>query len=423
MVVLIIGNGGREHAIAYSLNKSESCEKIYFAPDNPGMRDIAEFADIDTGNFERVKDYCQLHKIDLVVIGPEKPLAEGMTDYLVANGIKVFGPLQFAAKLESSKDFAKSVMAKYNIPTASYRTFSYNEFDAAHQYIDMHNIPIVLKVDGLAAGKGVFIADNHKEAHKYLDDIFDGKFGDAGKKVVIEEFMQGEEASVFAICDGKDYVTLAPSQDHKRAYDGDMGPNTGGMGSYAPAPVVNDEVLDIVKKLIIEPVLKAMNDENAPFIGCLYCGLMIENNFPKVVEFNVRFGDPEIQSVLSVFEGDFAGLLYSAASGKIDKSFVKNTSHGAAACVVLASDGYPGKYEKGFEIKGLNDVNDENTIIFHAGTKSDGSKIVTSGGRVLGVTSKSDNIRNAIEKAYTATEVIDFQNKFQRKDIGFRALK
>jgi phosphoribosylamine--glycine ligase len=422
MEILIIGNGGREHALANSLYKSKSCSKLYFAPFNTGMDAIAEFADIDINNFKAVKTYCELHKIDLVVIGPEKPLAEGMTDYLIANGIKVFGPLKFASQLESSKDFAKKMMQKYNIPTASFKTFSYNEFDKAHQHIDMHSLPVVLKADGLAAGKGVMIAQNHKEAHNYLDEIFSGKFGDAGKNVVIEEYLQGEEASVFAVCDGQDYITLAPSQDHKRAFDGDMGPNTGGMGSYAPAPIVNKTVMSKVKKEIIEPVLKAMNDENVPFIGCLYCGLMIENDNPKVVEFNVRFGDPEIQSVLSVFQGDFAGLLYSAASGKIDKSNVENVVSGNAACVVLASDGYPGNYEKGYEIKGLDKINDENTIVFHAGTEKTNNKILTSGGRVLGVTSKGMSIREAIEKAYTAVEKIEFKNKYYRKDIGFRIL-
>lgn len=422
MEILIIGNGGREHALANSLTTSESCTKVYFSPFNPGMNEIAEFADLDISNFESVKSFCKLHQIDLVVVGPEKPLADGLTDFLIANGIKVFGPLKYAAQLESSKYFAKKLMIKHNIPTASFKTFSYSELIQAHQYIDSHNMPVVLKADGLAAGKGVLIAHHHKEAHNYLDDLFSGKFGDAGKQVVIEEFMQGEEASVFAVCDGKEYITLAPSQDHKRAFDGDMGPNTGGMGSYAPAPLVNEEVMLKVENNIIKPVLKAMQDEGVPFIGCLYCGLMIENNNPKVVEFNVRFGDPEIQSVLSIFEGDFAKLLYSAASGKIDKSSVKNVVAGNAACVVLASDGYPEKYDKGYEIKGLESIVDENTIVFHAGTKFSNNKIVTSGGRVLGVTSKGNTIRDAVEKAYTAVEKIEFDNKFYRKDIGFRIL-
>lgn len=420
MDILIIGNGGREHAIADALSRSESCRKIYFAPENPGMEKIAENVKIDVNDFEQVKNYCHLHNIDLVVIGPEKPLADGLTDFLFAGGIKVFGPMKYAAQLESSKDFSKNMMAKYNIPTASFKTFTNKEFDKAHNYIDNHNLPIVLKADGLAAGKGVIIAEDHKEAHKALDDMFDGKFGEAGNQVVIEEFMSGDEASVFAVCDGKDYVTLAPAQDHKRAFEGDKGPNTGGMGSYAPAPIVTDDVLKKVNTEIIEPVLKAMNDENVPYIGCLYCGLMIKDGQPKVVEFNVRFGDPEIQAVSKIFKGDFAKLLYSCASGKIDKSSVDNISNGAAACVILASDGYPESYKKGFEITGIDNAETENTTVFQAGTKKDGDKLITSGGRVLSVTSKADKLNDAFDAAYEAVDKIHFENKFYRKDIGYK---
>lgn len=423
MNILLIGSGGREHAIAYALKNSKSCDKIYATPSNPGINQIAEQSNINISNFKEIANYCKINNIELVVIGPEKPLAEGITDYLVANNINVFGPLKYAAQLESSKDFAKNLMKKYNIPTASYKTFSYKEFDDAHRYIDLHTLPIVIKADGLAAGKGVIIADTHKEAHKTIDNIFDGKFGEAGKKIVIEEFLRGEEASVFAICDGQDYVTLAPAQDHKRIGEGDTGLNTGGMGSYAPAPIVNETVLNKVKSEIIEPVLKAMNDENSPFIGCLYCGLMIENNQPKVVEFNVRFGDPEIQSVLSLFDGDFAKLLFSASIGKIDKSSIKETEKGYAACVVLASEGYPESYNKEYVIKGLNSDFDDEVNIFHAGTKEDNDNLITSGGRVLGITAKADSFDCAFDKVYNSIAKIKFENKYFRKDIGYRVRK
>ena len=422
MNILLIGSGGREHAIAEALHRSKSTADLYCAPGNPGIFEYADKAEINIEKFDEIGNFVNDHHIDLIVVGPEQPLADGITDYMALLGIKVFGPVQKAALLESSKDFAKQIMEKYNIPTAGYSTFTAEQRDDAHRYIDGHSLPVVLKADGLAAGKGVIIAENHKTAHEALDSLFGGSFGDAGSKVVIEEFMDGEEASVFAITDGNDYITLVPSQDHKRAFDDDKGPNTGGMGAYAPAPIANHDVISKVKTEIIEPLLHGMSDEGIVYRGCLYCGLMIKNGQPKVVEFNVRFGDPETQAVLPLIKGDFAKLLYSAAEGGLDKESVYIDEHKAACCVVLASEGYPGSYKKGFPISGLYSVKTEDLYIFHAGTASVDSKIVTDGGRVLGITAIDDNLGSAVTKAYSVVDKIDFENKFYRKDIAQKAL-
>lgn len=422
MNILVIGSGGREHAIVYALNKSVSTSKIFCYPGNPGIFEIAEKADINLNNYSEIADFCLQNIIDLVVIGPEQPLSDGLADYLRNQNINVFGPNKLAAQLESSKKFAKDFMSQNSIPTALYKCFTKNDYDEIKKYLRVHPIPIVIKADGLAAGKGVIIANSYEEAITSIDSIFSGQFGEAGNTIVIEEFMQGIEASIFAISDGNDYVVLAPAQDHKRAFDNDLGKNTGGMGAYSPAAIVDNAVLDKVCKNIIEPTLSAMKNDYCPFIGCLYVGLMIHNNEPKVVEFNVRFGDPETQAVLSIFQGDFARLLYSAAIGKIDKSAIINSNNGACCCVVLVSAGYPDDYKKGYPITGISEAEAQGAIVFHAGTSIANNQIVNSGGRVLGVCALADDLNQARNKAYSFVDIINFENKFYRKDIALKGL-
>lgn len=423
MNILLIGSGGREHALALALSKSASAGKIYSAPGNPGMSKISELTDLNTGDFEITAKFCMDKNIGLVIVGPEQPLANGITDYITERGIHVFGPGRHASRLESSKEFAKAFMMRHNIPTAAYKAFTSGRKMEAHEYIDTCSLPVVLKADGLAAGKGVIIAESHEKAHETIDLMFGGLFKEAGNTIVIEEFLQGEEASVLAVTDGKDYVTLAPSQDHKRALDGDKGNNTGGMGAYAPAPLVTDEIIAKVEKNIIEPVIKGMAEEGTPFKGCLYAGLMINNGDPYVVEFNVRFGDPETQVVLPILEGDFAALLYSAAVGKLDKSKLTNTASRFACCVIAASNGYPGHYEKGFEITGLKEAENTGAVVYHAGTKEQQGKIFSSGGRVLGITGFGNTLKEAVESSYKALDEIEFANIYYRKDIGLKGLK
>jgi phosphoribosylamine--glycine ligase len=419
--ILIIGSGGREHSLAVGIYKSETCNKLFAAPGNPGIFKVAQKVNVDTNNFDDLFSACLENQIELVVIGPEQPLAEGMTDYLGQKGISVFGPDRFATMLESSKSFAKELMKEYNIPTADFKKFRKDEIEDAKDYIKQSD-KIVLKADGLAGGKGVIIPENKETAILSLEEIFNGKFGVAGDNIVIEEFMDGEEASIFAICDGESFITLASSQDHKRALDDDKGDNTGGMGAYSPAPIVTEKVKLQAENEIIKPVLKAMKDKGHPYKGCLYCGLMIKNDLAKVVEFNVRFGDPETQAVLSIFKGDLAKLFYSAAKGKLDLSAIENVENGAACNVVLASEGYPGKYEKGFEITGLEKA-EEFAEIYHAGTKEENSKIFSNGGRVLGINGKGDNLKSAIENAYKGVSKVCFNNIYFRKDIGKKLLE
>lgn len=421
--ILVIGSGGREHAIVKALRNSRSTDLIFAYPGNPGILEIASFAEIDLNAPTTIIDFCKSHNINLVVIGPEQPLSDGIVDILKPEAINCFGPNKFAAQLESSKSFAKDFMNKYNIPTAKYANFSKQQANLAHDYINTQKVPIVLKADGLAGGKGVVIPESYLDAHSLIDEMFSGKFGNAGDKVVIEEYLEGEEASIFAICDGNDYITLAPSQDHKRAYNDDKGPNTGGMGAYAPANLVNDKVLSFVENKVIKPVLDGMKNEGNPFVGCLYCGLMIKDDQAKVIEFNVRFGDPETQAVLSIFNGDLAKLFYSCAVGEIDKSAVKNIAKAYACNVVLASDGYPTSYENGFEITGIKNAEDLGATVYHAGTKIKAGKLVTNGGRVLGVTAVADNLKDAISSSYDAIDKICYQNIYYRTDIGKKGLK
>lgn len=423
MNILLIGSGGREHALARAIADSPSVGMLYALPGNPGILKTFQHVNIKVEDFNSICKFCKQNSIDLVVVGPEQPLADGLSDRLILEGINVFGPISAAAKLESSKDFAKAMMLKFKIPTAGYRTFTVSQHDVAHQYIDGHSLPIVLKADGLAAGKGVIIAENHYDAHIALDEMFSGLFGNAGNRVVIEEFLRGEEASIFAICDGKDYFLTPASQDHKRQFDNDEGKNTGGMGAFAPAPIATDSVLRKVEERVIKPLLAGLQKEGTPFVGCLYCGLMIDKDEPSVVEFNVRFGDPETQAVLELLDGDFAKLLYTAATGKIDKNTVKVLENTFSTCVVLASGGYPDDYEKGFEIIGIEKAINNGANVYHAGTKSESGKIFTNGGRVLGVTAKGNSLAESIANAYDAVSHIGFYKMIYRKDIGFKGLK
>jgi phosphoribosylamine--glycine ligase len=422
LIVLLIGSGGREHALAISLAKSPDLSKMYSSPGNPGINKIAENVNLILNDHQSVVDFCKDKSVDLVVIGPEQPLADGLADSLRSAGINAFGPSKAAAQLESSKGFAKEFMLRYNIPTASFQTFISGDEHNALNYADTLGYPVVIKADGLAAGKGVVIALNHEEAETAINNMMGGLFDNAGKSLVIEEFMQGEEASIFAITDGTDFITLAPAQDHKRIFDGDLGPNTGGMGAYAPAPVVTEDVMTEVKEKIIIPVLREMGCEGNPFIGCLYVGVMIKDGVPKVVEFNCRFGDPETQVVMPLVDGDVLKLFYSAAIGKLDQSSVNTSINGHACCVVLASQGYPGDYEKNFPISGIENAESHGAFVYHAGTSDADGVIHSSGGRVLGVSAVAGNLKEAVSKAYVSVNMIHFENAFFRKDIAHRAL-
>lgn len=417
MNILVIGSGGREHAIIRCLKKSESCDNLYCIPGNPGIENFAKCLTLDISIPENIIEFCKLNKIELVVIGPEQPLADGLSDSLRSADLLVFAPSKAAAQLETSKSFAKKFMQKYNIPTAKFQTFSKNQQKKAVKYVKAHTLPIVLKADGLAGGKGVIITSDVEEAIITVNNYLNGALGVASEKIVIEEFMHGVEASVFAICDGENFITLAPAQDHKRIGENNTGKNTGGMGAYAPADIVSNDMLEKIKKQIIIPTLVGMKKEGMSFIGCLYIGLMLEDKNPKVVEYNVRFGDPEAQVVLSIFDGNFAKLLYSAASGKLDTKIVNTIAKGTACCVILASSGYPDKVEVGKEITG-NISETKNTFVFHSGTKNQNNKLVTSGGRVLGVTGFGATLNIAIKNSYDKVNEINFEGKYFRKDIG-----
>lgn len=424
MKVLLIGSGGREHALALKISESKSLSILYCAPGNPGTEKIAHNINLDISDHQSIVNFSINNKIDLVIIGPEQPLVEGLSDTLRQKGIKVFGPSSNAAKIESSKSFAKNIMLNAYVATANYHEFDLSDYDLAKDFLGKIKYPIVIKADGLAAGKGVLICENILEAERALKLIFEEKiFGDSGNKIIVEEFLEGEEASVFAITDGEDFICLPAAQDHKRIGDGDTGKNTGGMGAYAPTPLVDDTLMKKIANDIIQPVLKQMKESGNQFIGCLYAGLMIHNGVPKVIEFNCRFGDPETQVVLPILEGDFLDLLYSAACNNLNKTAVKY-SGGCAVCVVAASNGYPDHYKKGFEISGL-DQKDNEIIIYHAGTKKIDNKILTNGGRVLGVTSflNQNDLSLAKQKAYDAINKIYFDGIYYRKDIADKGIR
>jgi len=422
MNVAVIGSGGREHALALKINQSPTLKNLYILPGNPGTKSLGENVSINQSDQPSILEFCKQKEINLVVIGPEQPLVDGLSNLLRQNKINVFGPDKEAALIESSKAFAKKVMKEARVPTGKYIPFNSTMIGPAKEYIRNKKYPCVIKADGLAAGKGVFICNDPSEAEDALNLIFNDKvFGESGEKVLIEEFLEGEEVSIFAISDGEDFVCLPASQDHKRIGDNDTGKNTGGMGAYAPAPIVTPELLDEIKNKILHPVIQTLKKRNASFIGCLYAGLIITNEGPKVIEFNCRFGDPETQVVLPLLKGDFLQLLYSAAIGKIDKSAV-DYNGGSSVCVVVASKGYPDSYEKGFQISGLESIS-KDIIIYHAGTKEVDGKIVTNGGRVLGVTSvlPDFNLMLAKDMAYQAIEKIHFNNMYYRKDISDKA--
>jgi phosphoribosylamine--glycine ligase len=424
MNVVIIGSGGREHALALKITESPTPNKLYILPGNPGTRFLGENININPSEQNKIVEFCKEKNIDLVIIGPEQPLVNGLADILRENQINVFGPNKEAAQIESSKHFAKKVMKEAGVPTARYLPFTSSMLEPAKEYIKSKKYPCVIKVDGLAAGKGVFVCNDSNEAEDALNLVFHDKvFRESGEKVLVEEFLTGEEVSVFAICDGNEFVCLPASQDHKRIGDNDTGKNTGGMGAYAPAPIVTPQLFEQIKNRILYPVVSTLNKRNANFIGCLYAGLIITEDGPKVIEFNCRFGDPETQVVLPVLKGDFLHLLYTAALGKIDKAAVEYNG-GSSVCVVAASAGYPDSFEKGFEINGLDELRAD-IIIYHAGTKEENGKVITNGGRVLGVTSvlPDFNLMLAKDLAYKAIKNIIFKNIYYRKDISDKALK
>ena len=418
MNILVIGSGGREHALYWKLSESPQTEQIYAIPGNPGMGASAAIALDDHAAILR---FAKEHEIGLVVVGPEVPLMNGLVDELEAAGIRAFGPRANAAEIEGSKSFAKDLMKKYGIPTARYEVFTAAE--PARAYIRQEGAPIVVKADGLAAGKGVIVAMTEQEALDAVDAIMeDHSFGDAGARVVIEEFMEGEEASLLTFTDGTTIRPMISAQDHKRAYDGDRGPNTGGMGTYAPAPVMTPEMTERAVEEILKPTIAAMAKEGRTYRGCLYLGLMVTADGPKVVEFNARFGDPETQVVLPLLDSDLVAIMCACADGTLADVPIR-WKDGAAVCVVLASGGYPGHYEKGQEIHGLADAEAMGALVFHAGTAMKDGKLVTNGGRVLGVVGRGTDISSAVDAAYAAAAKISFKDAYYRKDIAHRALE
>ena len=424
MNVVLIGSGGREHAIAAKLFQSDKVDNIYIIPGNAGTAEIGINISLDTDDHNNIIEFCKNHEVNFVIIGPEAPLASGLSDNLRKTGIKVFGPSQKAAQIESDKSFAKDLMNEYNIPTAEYKTFSSKDYDNTLIYLKSISYPVVIKASGLAAGKGVSICNDFTEAKIAVDNCFvNSKYGQSGNTIVIEEFLEGDEFSIFAITDGKDYVLLPAAQDHKRIGEGDTGENTGGMGAYAPVPFVTHELLTEVENQIIKSTLKALTDKGSHYSGCLYAGLILTDKGPKVIEFNCRFGDPETQVVLPLIDGDFFNLLYSTAEGKVDIDAVKYNG-GSALGVVLVSGGYPGKYKKGFEINGLDKIKHPSIQIIHAGTIEENGKILTNGGRVLNIIglNKENNITACNKIAYEAIHKVNYQDIHFRKDIGYRAL-
>lgn len=417
MKVLIVGSGGREHAIAESVAKSPRVDKIYCAPGNAGIADLAECVDIGAMELERLANFAEEKKIDLTIIGMDDPLVAGIVDVFEERGLRVFGPRKNAAILEGSKAFSKDLMKKYNIPTASYETFS--DPEAAIAYLQTSAYPIVLKADGLALGKGVLICNTEDEAMEGVKTLMlDKQFGSAGDRIVIEEFLTGREVSVLCYCDGTHIAPMTSAQDHKRAKDGDQGLNTGGMGTFSPSPFYTSEVDAFCKKYVYQQSMDAMKAEGRDFTGIMFIGLILTEKGPRVLEYNARFGDPEAQVVLPRMKNDMIDVIDACIDGRLDEitlSFEEN----AAVCVVLASDGYPIQYEKGKVITGLeNFQNRDGYYVFHAGTKKTEEGIVTNGGRVLGITAKGADLKEARSNAYKATEWIQFENKYMRHDIG-----
>ena len=420
MKVLLIGSGGREHALAWAIAKSPKLTKLHAAPGNAGIAKHASIVDLDVADHAAVISFCQTNEIDFVVVGPEAPLVAGLVDDLEQVGIKAFGPGSAAAQLEGSKAFTKGVCDEAKIPTAGYGRFA-NKNEAL-AYVRKTGTPIVVKADGLAAGKGVIVAMTLQEAEAAVVDCFDGSFGDAGAEVVIEEFLEGEEASFFVLSDGINALPLATAQDHKRAFDGDEGPNTGGMGAYSPAPVLTDALIDQIMRETIEPTIATLANRGTPFKGVLYAGLMITKDGPKLIEYNVRFGDPECQVLMMRLKSDLLDLLLASADGSLDRCTAEWRKE-KALTVVMAADGYPGSYSKGSEIKGTEALSTPTLEVFHAGTKMDGQQVLANGGRVLNVTALGDTVRDAQSLAYSAASKVDWPEGFYRKDIGWRAIE
>jgi phosphoribosylamine---glycine ligase len=422
MNILIIGSGGREHVLAWKIKQSPLVDNLYCAPGNGGIASLAQCVDIAVDDMQGLVQFAKEKQIDLTVVGPEAPLVDGIADIFQEHQLKVFGPGKLSAQLEGSKVFAKKFMRKYNIPTASFEIF--DTIQKALHFLEHVQFPIVVKADGLAAGKGVIICKDIKEAREALEQMMEQEvFKEAGKRVIIEECLVGEEVSILAVSDGKNYCILDSSQDHKRIFDNDVGPNTGGMGAYSPAPIVDSGLLKEIKALIIAPSIRGMEQEGTPFKGILYAGLMVTVQGPMVLEFNVRFGDPEAQAVLPRMKNDIVEMMMASCEGRINK-IRPSWDPRSCVCVVMSSGGYPGKYETGMEITGLNIAEkDEETVIFHAGTKKQNDKIVSSGGRVLGVMSMGSGIEETIERVYKAVDTIKFDHCFFRRDIGVKALR
>jgi phosphoribosylamine--glycine ligase len=420
--VLIIGSGGREHALAWKLKQSSRLGKLYCAPGNAGIASITKCVEISSDDIQGLLKFAKKEKIDLTVVGPEAPLTAGIVDQFEQAGLKVFGPSQAAAQLEGSKSFSKEFMLRCNIPTASFMSF--DRIDDARAFTNHAQFPLVVKADGLAAGKGVVICNTLAEGLAAIDQMMEDKiFAEAGAKVVIEDCLVGEEVSILAICDGENFVILESAQDHKRIFDDDLGPNTGGMGAYSPAPMMTETLLRKIEARIIEPTVRGMAREGIPFKGVLYAGLMLTEHGPQVLEYNVRFGDPETQAVLPRLESDLLEIMLASCDGRLNEIQLVWDKR-SCVCVVMSSGGYPGKYQTGFEIKGLSAAQEEkDTVVFHAGTKADEDKITTAGGRVLGVVSLGNNTKEAIKNVYEAVEKIKFEHMFFRRDIAAKALK
>ena len=421
MKILVVGNGGREHALCWKLANDSAQPEIFCAPGNAGTAQVGTNLAIGATDMPALMSWANEHQPDLVVIGPEAPLCAGLTDLMQADGFRVFGPSQAAAELEGSKEFAKEIMKAAGVPTSAYAVFT--DAEAARAYVRERGAPIVIKADGLAAGKGVTVAETVEQAEAAINEAIGGAFGEAGSRVVIEDFLVGEEASILAMIDGENIVLLASSQDHKRAYENDEGPNTGGMGAYSPAPIVTDSVLDKVRTEVYEPTLAELKKRGITYKGILYAGLMIDNGQPSVVEFNCRFGDPETQVVLSRWDGDMLPAIQAVVDGTLTEELVSWKAE-QAVCVVMASGGYPGNYEKGLEISGLADADAlESATVFHAGTDLNNGAVINTGGRVLGVTALGEDIKEAVDNAYEAVGKISWDQAFYRSDIAHRELK
>lgn len=420
MDILLIGSGGREHALAWKLTQSLHCDELYCAPGNAGIAQYATCIDLDIMNNDSIVRFCEDKNIGLVVVGPEQPLVNGLVDALDEADIPAFGPTEFAAQLEGSKGFTKDLCAEFNIPTASYQRF--NNAPKAKMYVRQQGAPIVIKADGLAAGKGVIVAMTLEEALDAIDMCFEGSFGEAGAEVVVEAFLEGEEASLFAICDGQTAMLMGTAQDHKRVGDGDIGPNTGGMGAYSPAPILTQEIIDEVMSDIIVPTLAGMHYKGHPFRGILYAGLMLTEEGPQLIEYNTRFGDPECQVLMPRLKTDLVELMLAAASGSL-LEIEAEWDDKAALCVVMASKGYPASYEKNTLINGVSDAEKSGALVFHAGTAEKEGQLLATGGRVLSVTAFGETISQAQQAAYEAVNLIDWENGFWRKDIGWRAVE